>query len=289
MTRVAAIVVTYDSEKALPSCLAALKGEVDEIIVVDNASADATVSIATAAGAVVIRDTENRGYGIGNNRGVEAAEGFDWCLIVNPDVAVERGCVAALLAAATRHPNAVLVVPRLTEPDGRVFFREESILDRVDPVMPNAGKPPQGGEGAIAFASGACMLVNRVTFMNLEGFDRNIFLFYEDDDLSLRVRRTGFEIIYVDAARALHLRGKSSTPRPGTAYRSRFHQAWSREYIARKYGLPANTLATIARSAAKLAFAWIAGKRDKIERHQGSLAGAWAAFNKRPHTVKETV
>lgn len=287
MTRVAAIVVTYDSESILPKCLGALKGEVDEIVVVDNASADATVTIAAAAGAVLIRETENLGYGIANNRGVEAAEGFDWCLIVNPDVAVERGCVAALVAAAKRHPDAVLVVPRLTEPDGRVFFRAESILDRVTPVMPDGDKPPQSGEGPIAFASGACMLVNRNTFMNLEGFDRNIFLFYEDDDLSLRVRRTGLQIIYVDAARALHLRGKSSTPRPGTAYRSRFHQAWSRDYIARKYGLPTNTLATIVKSGAKLAFAWIAGQRDKIERHSGSLAGAWAAFNKRPHTMKD--
>ena len=282
MTNVTAIVVTFDSAVVLAACLSALNGQVDRIVVVDNASNDETVALATQAGAVVIRNSQNCGYGIANNRGIEAASEATWCLIVNPDVTLQPNCVAHLVAAANRRPNAAILVPRLIEPDGRVFFRESSVLSGTPPIMPAAGVCPDD-DGPIAFASGACMLVKRDRFLELGGFDQNIFLFYEDDDLSLRMRKAGYDIVYVHAAEALHLRGRSSVARPGALYQQRFHLAWSRSYILRKYGLRTNALATVAVSSLKLLFARLRGKSNLIERHAGSLSGAWAALWRRPH------
>src|SRR5689334_9657725 len=81
--RVVAVVVAYDSARSLPACLAALDRQGVPIIVVDNASSDGTAAVARQAGARVIANDKNEGYGRGNNQGIRAAEGADWCMIVN--------------------------------------------------------------------------------------------------------------------------------------------------------------------------------------------------------------
>jgi GT2 family glycosyltransferase len=287
MTEVVAVVVTFQSAGVLPACLRALKSQVDRIVVVDNASADATRDIARAHGAEVIENRANEGYGFANNRGIEAATG-DWCLIVNPDVTVEEGCVVRLVDASRRSPNAAILVPRLVEPDGRPFFRSESVLSDVPPTMALQKDCPNE-DGSVAFASGACMLVNRERFLKLGGFDESIFLYYEDDDLSVRTRQAGLQILYVNGAIAHHVRGNSSEIVPGKIYKSRFHLAWSRAYVGRKYRLREGNVNVIARNGLKLLWALVSGNKMRIERYSGSIAGAWAAIRKRPAIVRETV
>ena len=91
MASLVAIVVAHDSADVLPACLAALAGQHVPAIVVDNASRDASVAVAEAAGARVIRNARNEGYGRANNRGVRAAEAAEHVLIVNPDVVPAPG------------------------------------------------------------------------------------------------------------------------------------------------------------------------------------------------------
>lgn len=282
MPHVTAIVVTYESARVIGACLASLKGQADAVIVADNASLDDSAAIAERDGARVLRLGANLGYGVANNRAIAAAEGATWCLIVNPDVTLEAGCVAALLAAVDAHPNAVILVPQLVEPDGRLFFRSESVLSPCEPVMPILPEPP-ATTTPIGFISGACLLVDRGRFLEIGGFDPAIFLFQEDDDLSLRVRRAGQTILFVPDARARHLRGGSSAPKPGATYLSRFHQAWSRAYIARKYGLSDDSFAVTLRNGLKFVGAALTFNRRRMERYAGSCAGAWTAWRGRPH------
>ncbi len=285
MAKVVAVVVTYDSAGVLAACLSSLTGEVDGVIVVDNASADDSRDVAERLGARVIAAGENLGYGAANNRGVAAADGAAWCLIVNPDVTLEKGCVAALTAAAAANPKAALLVPSLVEPDGRLFFRGESVLGDVAPVMPRlVDAPPH--DASIAFASGACMLVSRDVFLKTGGFDERIFLYYEDDDLSLRIRQAGSEIRYVQGAAARHLRGKSTAPKPGATRASRYHLAWSRAYISRKYELKDDSLAVILRNGIKYVGALLTANRPGMERYGGSVAGALAARRGLPSIVR---
>lgn len=285
MGKVTAVVVTYESEAVLAACLNSLKGEVDDVIVVDNASRDGTRAVAGGHGAMVVAERENLGYGTANNHGIAKADGAAWCLIANPDVTVEKGCVARLLAAAQAKPGAALLVPRLVEPDGRLFFRGDSILSGVAPTMPRVSEAPPATV-PIAFASGACMLVRRDVFLALGGFDERIFLYYEDDDLSLRLRQAGHTILYVHDAVAHHLRGKSTTPRRGTTRFSRYHQAWSRAYIARKYGLSDDNMRVILRNGLKYVGALLMANGLRMERYAGSVAGAWAAMRGRPAVVR---
>lgn len=286
MTDLVAIVVAHDSADALPTCLAALAREGVPAIVVDNASRDASVAVAEAAGAAVVRNRHNEGYGRANNIGVRAAEGARYVLIVNPDVELRPGAAAALLAAARHWPDAGLLAPRIVEPDGRFFYQPRSLLAPYLTNPPGRRDLPEG-DACAPFLSGACLMVERRLFLDLGGFDEAIFLFYEDDDLCRRMAETGRGLVHVHGAVALHGRGRSSAPEPGRVFRSRWHQAWSRAYVSRKYGLPDPSLSTMIVNLPKAVLAALVFRRAGVERYGGSVAGAFAAWRGRGALQRE--
>jgi len=276
---VTAIVVAFDSAHALPECLGALAADGVPALVVDNASTDETVAIAEGQGVRVVRNDRNLGYGRANNIGVRAA-GTAFVLIINPDCVVDRGAVAALVDAALRYPDAAFFAPRIVEPSGRVFYQPRSLL-ATSLTNPGGKLVVPEGEACAPFFSGACFLIRRDVFLELGGFDENIFLFYEDDDLCRRVADSGSALIYVPQAVVRHGRGRSSGVRPGRIFTSRWHQAWSRAYISRKYGLPNPAPGMAAVNGLKAVAASLTFRRSLIERYAGSAAGAWAAMRGR--------
>ncbi|MCJ2026742.1 glycosyltransferase family 2 protein [Methylobacterium sp. J-067] len=286
MADLVAIVVAHDSADALPTCLAALAREGVPALVVDNASRDASVAVAEAAGARVVRNARNEGYGRANNIGVRAAEGASRVLIINPDVELAPGAAEALLAAARDWPEAGLLAPRIVEPDGRFFYQPRSLLA---PYLPNPSgrRDLPDGDACAPFLSGACFMVRRDLFLALGGFDEAIFLFYEDDDLCRRVADSGRALVHVHGAVALHGRGRSSAPEPGRVFRSRWHQAWSRAYVSRKYGLPDPSLTTMIVNLPKAALSALVFRRAGFERYGGSVAGAYAAWRGRGALARE--
>lgn len=269
---VTAVVVTYDSAHVLPACLDALRREGVDVVVVDNASGDGSARIAEAAGASVVRNARNEGFGRAMNAGVAAAH-TPWCLLTNPDLVYDAGAVRQLLEAGERWPDAALLAPRIVEPDGRFFFQKDGLLAPAPKGAPL--QPLPEGDCCAPFLSGASMLVRRAPFLAAGGFDPSIFLFYEDDDLCRRLRGAGHALVHVHDAVARHARGQSSAPRKGRAFRARWHLAWSRAYVARKWSLPDPALGTLLTNAPKALGAALfqPGKR---ERYAGSAAGALA-------------
>jgi N-acetylglucosaminyl-diphospho-decaprenol L-rhamnosyltransferase len=277
MPSVTAVVVAHDSAERLPACLSALAAEHVPALVVDNASRDASVAVARAAGAEVVENPRNEGYGRASNIGVAAARRAERVLILNPDVVLRPGAVDALLAAARAYPDAGLLAPRLVEPDGRVFFQPRSLLS---PYLanPQGRRAPPEGDVCAPFLSGACLMLRRDLFLALGGFDPNIFLFYEDDDLCCRMADAGHGLVHVHAAQAVHERGCSCAPEPGRVFRTRWHQAWSRAYVCAKYGLSDPSLGMLAINLPKAALTGLALRPQRFERYAGSAAGALAAL-----------
>ncbi|WP_204323781.1 hypothetical protein, partial [Stenotrophomonas maltophilia] len=77
---------------------------------------------------------------------------------------------------------------------------------------------------------------------------------------------------------ALHGRGRSSAPEPGRVFRARWHLAWSRAYVGRKYGITENPWPGLAANAAKAALSALVLRRAGLERYGGSAMGALAAL-----------
>ena len=284
--RITAVIVAYESAEVLPDCLQALADEGIGVIVVDNASSDETARIASEAGAHVILNARNEGFGRGMNIGAMAAEGIDYLLLLNPDTLVRRGFRQAMLVAATGYPDAGLIGPRIIGPEGDVFFPTRSLLS---PYLQNERRQRWTPEGdcCAPFLSGACLLVRRDLFLRLGGFDPNIFLFYEDNDLCRRVIDAGQSIVYAHEAIVSHAQGKSSRRAKGRIYKARWHYAWSEGYIARKYRLKSPSMATFIRNGLKYCGALLTGSRDKAERYGGAAAGALAALRGRSALGRE--
>lgn len=269
---VTAIVVAHDSAAKLPACLAALQRDGINTIVVDNASEDDSATVAEAHGARVIRNRKNEGFGRAMNIGMRAAT-TDFALLVNPDLVVDEGAVVRLLAAMECWRDAAIVAPRIVEPDGRVFFSNQSLLAKTLRNERGARWLPEG-DCCTPFLSGACWLVRRDIVLGLGGFDEQIFLFYEDDDLCRRVSDAGHALVHVHEAIARHERGASAAPRKGRVFKARRHLAWSRAYVARKWGLPSPIFKIVMTNAPKALLAYVSGRRWRFERYAGSVQGA---------------
>ncbi len=282
---VTAIVVAFDSAHALPDCLTALAGEGVRMVVVDNASSDASANISIALGATLIRNARNEGYGRANNIGM-AAVTTPYALIVNPDLVVGRGSVKALLEAAGRWLDAALFAPRIIEPSGRLFFQRRSLLAPDHLNQAHTLIVPEG-DCCAPFLSGACLLVRRDVFLGLHGFDEEVFLFYEDDDLCRRLRDAGNALVHVDMAEVHHARGRSTRATPERAFAARWHLAWSRAYMQAKYGLPSDAMAECAINAMKAMGYGMLLNFGKARRHAGSAAGALAFLRHERALVRE--
>jgi N-acetylglucosaminyl-diphospho-decaprenol L-rhamnosyltransferase len=280
-----AILVTFNSAQVLVRGLQALASQGVQLVIVDNASDDESVQIARDFGAHVIENTRNQGYGRANNQGVRTAL-TPYVLIVNPDVEMDEGSVEALLECAQRYPEAGIIAPQIREPSGRIFFQPRSMLSRMLTNPQGVLHVPEG-EACTPFVSGACMLMKRDLFLGMGGFDEHIFLFYEDDDLCRRMMDAGHAVIFCPEAKALHLRGKSTAPAKGRVYKSRWHQAWSRAYVAHKYGLSNPAWRDVLINAPKALGACLLFQRSLIERYGGTFAGAMAALCKCSALVQE--
>ncbi|MBL9055936.1 MAG: glycosyltransferase family 2 protein [Rhodobacteraceae bacterium] len=267
---VTVITVAYHSLAVLPAMAGSLPPGVP-LVVVDNAGEAGLADWAAGQGVRLIPSPGNIGFGRGCNLGAaEVTTGF--LLFLNPDARLHPGCLATLLDAARRHPAAVAFGPTLTDATGRISYKRLTDLSPTDRFAP--AQPPQR-ETEMPVLSGAALLVRRSAFQAVGGFDPAIFLYYEDDDLSLRLRAACGPLVLVPSARVTHQPG-SSTPRsPALSWQRGYHLSRSYIHAARKHGLPLPRV-----------LGWIKALGFCLERQawrnasgrahaRGRLAGAW--------------
>ena len=229
LARVCVVSVAYNSAAALRGMLGSLPPGL-AVIVVDNASRDDSAAVAEAAGARVIRNTANLGFGAGCNIGMAAAE-TEFVLLANPDTRLEAVAIARLVAAADAFPDAAILAPTLCDEDGaRVRSWDVEQLHRRKLSRKRGAEPWPEGPLCAEFLSGACMLLQASDGLR---FDEDFFLFYEDDAICAAARAKGRALVLVPDAVMHHAGGGSSAPSQAlSAFKAR-HLAWSRlHYMA---------------------------------------------------------
>jgi GT2 family glycosyltransferase len=251
------IIVTFNSADVIAECIESV-GRGHEVIVVDNASRDESAAIAEDLGATVIRNEENEGFGRACNRGAAIARG-EAILFLNPDARLQSGALERLAAAMERYPDAAAFNPRLVDGNGREHFRGDNAL--IDNRMWFRG--PATGDREIPMAVGAALLFRKSVFEQLGGFDENIFLFFEDDDLSARSVKAGYRLYHVHDSICVHLCEKSSAPSAELNEFKAYHFAKARIYVTAKHGLKQSLPLTALRYRAKLAFYRLTGNSRK--------------------------
>ena len=231
---VSVVVVSYNTVDKLRRCLNAIEPS-HEVIVVDNASTDGSAQMVSAEfpNARLLSNATNRGFGAANNQGIAVAR-RDYVLLLNSDCYAEPGAIESL-AKALAASGAVACGGLLKEPDGSIqqsvagkltllaVFLEQSFLERfsgrarywrTDFALEET-KDREWTE--VEQVMGACLMMRP-----LETFDERFFLYCEDTELCLRLRRHG-PILYVPDAEFTHELGSSSKRDPwrGIAFYNR--------------------------------------------------------------------
>jgi N-acetylglucosaminyl-diphospho-decaprenol L-rhamnosyltransferase len=231
VSRVCAIIVTYNSAAAIEACVAPLLEAGAHVIVVDNASSDGTAGLVRERlpRVELIANDDNRGFPAAVNQGVERGLS-NTLLLVNPDCVVPADTVRGLAAFLEEHPDVGLVGPRLREDDGSIQISAHPLgsfstllANRARRVLPralahrfaesydvclNATEPTDVG-----MLIAACVAIRRELLERIGGLDEGYFMYLEDMELCLQVRRAGYRVVYLPMIEARHIGGESSGDR----------------------------------------------------------------------------
>ena len=229
---VTVVVVTKDSAHCLDG-LDPLLSCCEHVIVSDNASGDGTADrVATLwPHARVLRHPLNLGFGAANNRAFDQVS-TPWAFLLNPDCVVSASALETLLSASRDFPDAAVVAPELSDPNGR----REINYRWPQTVWPSTG-PGADGPVCVGFVCGAAMLFRLSAFEGVGFFDETFFLYYEDDDLCLRLFQHRRPMIVVPGAIARHFsRGSVRGDAPWRSeYTRGFHHAQSKLIFVSKH------------------------------------------------------
>lgn len=228
---ISVVLVTYDSADVIGAALDSL-GHGVEVAVVDNGSRDDTVKVARAAGVKVIVCDENKGFGTACNIGA-AATTRPLLFFFNPDATVRDDTLARLATAMERHGDWIAANPRILSPSGEQFFRQAT---RLEPEIGRRRDRLPEADREIQVLSGSALLVHRRAFDTIGGFDEKIFLYCEDDDLSLRLTPLG-KLGYVHDAVIEHIGGGSSPDSLAMVQFKAYHLMRSTRYAMAKHGV----------------------------------------------------
>jgi N-acetylglucosaminyl-diphospho-decaprenol L-rhamnosyltransferase len=210
-----AVVVSHNNGPDIGALLTCepVREAFDRIVVVDNSSSDETPELAGELGAVVLR-RNNRGFAAAVNVGAAATHGTIFALL-NPDVAFTSADVARSLARHLESPAVGMAAPALELPSGVLQDSAREVPSPVDlyrrrfrhqrPDQVSSERPV-----AVAWVVAACLVISREAFEAVRGFDERYFLYFEDVDFAVRLRRAGYAVVYDPTVRVQHAHAAAS-------------------------------------------------------------------------------
>lgn len=215
-----AVIINHNGAADLPACLGGLVAQTAPVAaaVYDNASTDGSEAVVRAVpGVAWVGLPDNRGYGAAANRAIRDTA-TPYLLLLNPDVTLAPGFVAALLRAAETAPRAGSLTGKLLrapagaagpilDSTGLVLYRNRWVTNRGQ-GEPDRGQYDAGGE--VFGVSGAAAFYRRAMLADVavggEVFAEDFFLYFEDVDLDWRGRLRGWQARYVPEAVGFHRR-----------------------------------------------------------------------------------
>jgi N-acetylglucosaminyl-diphospho-decaprenol L-rhamnosyltransferase len=224
---VALVIVTHQTREEALGCLASVgPHDVDQVVVVDTGSTDGTVgAVRRRFPETTVLALDNVGFGRAANAGVRATRA-DVVVVSNADVRFDREALRTLAARLWEQPDVGAAGPLVRYPDGRPQASARSLpslptallhalFGWVWPANPwtrryrHTDRPPDRARDA-DWLSGCAVALRRQAFDDVAGFDPGYFLFVEDVDLAVRLRRAGWRLRYEPASRVVHRVGAST-------------------------------------------------------------------------------
>lgn len=226
------IIVSWNVKADLFRCLKSIKEnrphEEFEIIVVDNASTDGSVDIIKSdfPDVKIIANNNNVGFSAANNQAIKIAKGR-YVFLLNPDTIIYPKSLDTLITFLDDHQDVGACGPKFLGRDGhvhfsvgyvptfrsllygRTFLRSLWIFRRSHMKLTTRNFSYEKSED-VEQLSGAALMVRRSVIEIIGLMDESFFMYYEDVDLCLRIRKAGFRIVYLPDSVIMHIGGRSS-------------------------------------------------------------------------------
>jgi GT2 family glycosyltransferase len=219
---VAVILLNWNTPVHTANCISSLMQYCDgllfDIIVADNGSTDGSLALLKTQfpDLIYIDNKENLGFAEGNNRGLiySIEKGYSYSLVINTDTLVDEDIVAVLSAHLNSHQEAAAVQPAIYWMfdktkiwNGKGFFNQVLGLIKTDRKLPPTGNSPFK---VAEWVTGCCVLIRNSALIKSGLFNKQFFLYYEDVELSFRLRSAGFQVHYLPSCKMYHEAGVSA-------------------------------------------------------------------------------
>jgi GT2 family glycosyltransferase len=222
MKLVSIIIVSYNKSKQLEDTLQSIHenlNQIDyELIVIDNASSDNNLGMIRNKFSTVklLVNKENLGFAKACNQGAKFANS-KYLLFVNSDIILKDNPVIGMLNLYSNEDNVGIVSAQLINKDGSLQpshysfptllkrFFELVGLKKIILLLKNHFIPARRYSYEIQSGKGAFLMIPKIIFDKVGGFDENYFMYIEDVDLSLRVRRLGYKNMLFYSTSIIHL------------------------------------------------------------------------------------
>ena len=205
------IIVSYKSEKLIIQNLEIIK-KFPTIIINNSMSDEFNTLINDFKNIELIKPDSNLGYGKANNLGVNKSK-TPYVLIANPDILLNEQLINTLYSTFLNYDDDIGVVgPSLY--DSNMKRRTNGSISHVKKIRgrkisSSINNIPEGNM-CCDFLVGCCLFMKRDFFMELGGFDKDFFMYFEDNDLCDRIINKGKTVIEVPSAKVIHLENSSS-------------------------------------------------------------------------------
>ncbi|HAZ16824.1 MAG TPA: glycosyltransferase family 2 protein [Candidatus Jacksonbacteria bacterium] len=225
------IIVSWNVKDLLRLCLRSIflyyNLDTVEVIVVDNASSDGSVSMVEQEfpHVRVLAQEINTGFASANNIGARVATG-EYLLLLNPDTEFFDDSVLSVVSLFDHNPRIAMVGPRLlnadktVQPSVRRFPRvsdQLAIALKLHHIFPSmrcldryfSRDMDYQKQQDVEQIMGACMCIKRPVWEEMHGFDAGYFIWFEEVDLCRRIVSAGYRIIYSPVCSIIHHGGQS--------------------------------------------------------------------------------
>ncbi len=204
------IIVCFNSYKLIQKNLSEISKF--KTIIVDNSKSDEIRLLVEGLKNIkYIKTKKNLGYGKGNNLGVSESK-TPFILILNPDILVESVSIEILYKAYFNYENIGILAPALYDNNNnRRTNGSLSYLNREKISKKNIlNNKKAEGHTCYQFAVGCAFLIKKDFFDEMGGFDKDLFMYFEDNDLCDKTVEKNKSIIEIPESRMIHLQGLSA-------------------------------------------------------------------------------
>ena len=181
-----------------------------EIILVDNESDDSKLSTLKRKNITTISNSKNEGFSKANNQGIDYAikNNFDYVLMLNNDTIVKSNLIDVLVRTAQAKKISA-IQPLILNHNGQKIWNGGGKINYFFGTFFSSNKASNSYK-IIDWFTGCCCLFETKLFVEIGKLDERFFAYYEDVDLSLRIKKNGYKIGFTSQTELIHLESASS-------------------------------------------------------------------------------